>query len=165
MRKPTKPPPRSSSGRAFSYKAMTQINVNVPHDLHPASKELVQHFAAAIADKLRQAEVKYGYRDGWKTEPWEIECRSQLYRHADKGDPCDVAIYAAFCWARGWTTRAGGILKLVWNFETERLRRKIETIATYPDEDNEWDGRDRFHECREIAREALKEEVGSTESK
>lgn len=94
--------------------AAREVVVPVPQSLHPDSKQLVQKFAAALAEKLKAAEDKYGYRDGWLTQDWEIECRADLYRHADKGDPRDVAIYAAFCWARGWSTKAGGILKLIW---------------------------------------------------
>jgi hypothetical protein len=90
------------------------VMISIPAQLHPASKQLVHDFAEAIALKLRVAEEKYGYRDGWRTEDWELDCRADLYRHADKGDPRDVAIYAAFCWARGWSTKAGGLLKLVW---------------------------------------------------
>lgn len=91
------------------------LDLELPDKLHPETQRLVQDFAKALGEKLHDAEKKYGYSVGWKTQSWEMECRSQLYRHADKGDPRDVAIYAAFCWARGWSTRAGGILKLIWN--------------------------------------------------
>lgn len=83
----------------------SQITITVDPELHPMSKFLVERFSAALAAKLRAAEEKYGYSDGWKTDDWETECRRQLYLHAEKGDPRDVAIYAAFCWARGWSTR------------------------------------------------------------
>lgn len=35
--------------------------------------------------------------------------------------------------------------------EIERLRDFINAIAHWPDEENEWDGRDRFREIREMA--------------
>lgn len=35
------------------------------------------------------------------------------------------------------------------------LVRALEWIAAKPDEDNEWDGRDKFHECRDHARATL----------
>lgn len=78
------------------------LMVAMPHDLHPDSKRLVQQFAEALAHKLKAAEEKYGYRDGWLTQDWQDECRQHLRDHIAKGDPQDVAIYAAFCWARGW---------------------------------------------------------------
>ena len=90
------------------------LDLEVPDELHPDSKRLVQDFAKAMAEKLRAAEVKYGYSNGWLSTDWEIECRAELYRHAEKGDPRDVAIYAAFCWLHKWSTKTGGILKLVW---------------------------------------------------
>ena len=80
------------------------IEVSVPVDLHPATKSLVQMFAAAMASKLREAEEKYGYSDGWRTQDWEDECRQHMLDHMNKGDPRDVAIYAAFMWRRGWST-------------------------------------------------------------
>ena len=81
-----------------------RISVEIPAELHPETAKLVQMFAAALADKLHTAEKKYGYTDGWRTDDWEAECRARLLEHLQKGDPRDVAIYAAFMWARGWST-------------------------------------------------------------
>jgi len=67
-------------------------------DLNPHTKNLVVRFARAMAKKLLAAEVKYGYTDGWRTEDWMDECRAQLRKHIDKGDPVDVANYCAFLW-------------------------------------------------------------------
>jgi hypothetical protein len=39
--------------------------------------------------------------------------------------------------------------------EREWLREALEWIAAKPDEGNEWDGVDKFHECRDHARAAL----------
>jgi len=78
----------------------------MPAALHADTQVLVQRFAAAIATKLRQAEVKYGFSNGWLTEDWENECRRQLNLHLGKGDPLDVAIYSAFMWARSWSVVA-----------------------------------------------------------
>lgn len=86
----------------------SQITVTVPPALHPASKALVQHFASAMADKLRASEEKYDYRDGWRSPEWEQECREHLRLHMDKGDPRDVAIYAAFMWHHNWSTKSSG---------------------------------------------------------
>jgi hypothetical protein len=74
----------------------------VPPELHPDSKQLVQLFAEELARKLRSAEGKYGYADGWLHQDWEAECREHLVQHLKKGDPRDVAIYCAFMWAHGW---------------------------------------------------------------
>lgn len=74
--------------------------VTVPEHLHPDTKRLVQSFAEHLALKLRDAEIKYGHRDGWLRHDWEHECRKQFAEHMAKGDPRDVAIYCAFMWAR-----------------------------------------------------------------
>ncbi len=57
-----------------------------------------------MATKLAGALDKYGYADHWAVNAWEAECKSALLKHVQKGDPVDVAAYAAFCWSRGWTT-------------------------------------------------------------
>lgn len=75
-----------------------------PEGLHPETKKLVSEFAEAIAEKLRGAEIKYGYRDGWRTQDWREECKQHLHNHIAKGDPLDVAAYCAFMWRRGWVT-------------------------------------------------------------
>lgn len=72
--------------------------------LHPNTEKLVDDFAAALKTKLARAEKKYGYSDNWRTDNWEIDCQRELARHVQKGDPLDVAAYAAFCWARGYRT-------------------------------------------------------------
>ena len=72
--------------------------------LHPATADLVSRFMGALAEKLAIAEAKYGYSDGWSDPAWQEECRRQLHHHAAKGDPRDVAAYAAFCWHHGWST-------------------------------------------------------------
>lgn len=71
---------------------------------HHDTKSLVYGFSKALGDKLARAEIKYGYSNGWATDDWEEQCRRDLRSHVDKGDPLDVAAYAAFCWARGWST-------------------------------------------------------------
>jgi hypothetical protein len=72
--------------------------------LHPDTARLVATFADALAAKLRRAEEKYGYTNGWLTDDWEADLRRDLAIHVAKGDPLDVAIYAAFAWARGYRT-------------------------------------------------------------
>lgn len=72
--------------------------------LHPAKRDLVDHFSMALAEKLAEAEQKHGFKDGWLDPTWQDECRRQLHHHAAKGDPRDVAAYCAFCWHHGWPT-------------------------------------------------------------
>lgn len=80
------------------------IWVPMPAGLHGATRELVERLAFQLATKLRRAEQKYGYSDGWRSPDWEAECRAALHAHVAKGDPLDVAAYAAFCMHHGWST-------------------------------------------------------------
>lgn len=91
----TTPSPQPASAPA-------EGEINFP--AHQDTFRLVQSFSEALMAKLGQAEVKYGYTNGWSTEDWEAECQRQLLAHVQKGDPLDVAAYAAFCWGRGWST-------------------------------------------------------------
>lgn len=72
--------------------------------LHPATSAMVDSFALALKGKLRAAEIKYGHGDSWRADDWQDKCRADLLAHVHKGDPRDVAAYAAFCWAHGWST-------------------------------------------------------------
>jgi len=81
-----------------------QITIHVSGELHPDSALLVQKFALAMAGKLLRNQEKYGWLNEWNTRPWEDECRAGMMEHIKKGDPMDVAIYAAFMWYRGWNT-------------------------------------------------------------
>lgn len=78
--------------------------ITLPDDLHSDTANLVVDFAEALAEKLKVAQDKYGYAAGWKDTDWEAECRLNLYEHAEKGDPRDVAAYCAFMWYHGWPT-------------------------------------------------------------
>lgn len=80
------------------------VTLAFPQGLNPFTARLVHEFALALAGKLRSAETKYDYAAGWLTEDWERECRQHLLEHIAKGDPLDVAAYAAFMWRRGWST-------------------------------------------------------------
>lgn len=77
--------------------------------LHPDTEELVKSVMLALAMKLLKAQEKYGYDNDWLTADWETECRGQLLKHIEKGDPLDVIAYAAFMWKRGWTTNDSSI--------------------------------------------------------
>ena len=85
--------------------------VRIILDSHPAGQSagsgaetdaLVDRFSAALKVKLRAAEAKYGWKNGWLKSNWQVECQNGLLRHVGKGDPLDVAAYAAFCWHHGW---------------------------------------------------------------
>ena len=73
-------------------------------ELHPATADLVDRFAAELKSKLARAEAKYGYRDNWSRPDWEDELTESLAEHIQKGDPRDVAAYCAFAWHHGWST-------------------------------------------------------------
>lgn len=77
------------------------------HRASPAAQtdRLIDRFAAAVKAKLARAEAKHGWQNAWAKTDWEGECRSHLARHLLKGDPLDVAAYAAFCWHHGWPTK------------------------------------------------------------
>lgn len=86
--------------------AVETVAINVPQDLHPATVDLVQRFASAMAQKLLLSQRKYGYTDGWADPRWAGECREELIRHLSKGDPLDVANFCAFLWHHGESTAA-----------------------------------------------------------
>lgn len=90
---------------AHAKTAMLRKVMQAKDPLHPDTRRLVNEFSGALADKLAKAEQKYGYRDNWRTDDWEADCRAELIRHIEKGDPLDVAAYCAFMWRRGWRTQ------------------------------------------------------------
>lgn len=75
-----------------------------PVDLHPATTALVARFSRSLAEKLSASERKYGWSDDWTKDDWQDECQSALIKHVAKGDPLDVAAFAAFMWHHGWPT-------------------------------------------------------------
>ena len=83
---------------------LTTLTVSMPDALNPLTRRSVVEFAQAMAKKMREAEIKYGYSGGWTDPNWEAKCRAELWDHIVKGDPRDVAIYAMFMWYHGWST-------------------------------------------------------------
>lgn len=77
---------------------MSALTIFIPDELHHDTAALVGGFATALAEKLRAAEVKYGYSNLWADKGWMDECRAKLIQHVHKGDPRDVAAYCAFLW-------------------------------------------------------------------
>ena len=82
----------------------SEYTIALPINLNAKTKELVCYFAEALAEKLRRAEEKYGYNDGWRSGDWMDECRAKLREHLEKGDPRDVAAYCAFLYYHGEST-------------------------------------------------------------
>ena len=74
-----------------------------------AIDDLVDRFAVALRAKLRAAEAKRGWEGAWAIPDWEEGCQADLLHHVGKGDPVDVAAYAAFCWHHGWPTSAPAV--------------------------------------------------------
>ena len=79
--------------------------IMIPNKLHPDTAKLVAEFATALANKLMRSQEKYEYAAEWKHDDWEDECADRLIEHVQKGDPLDVAAYAAFMWHHHWKTR------------------------------------------------------------
>tara|TARA_R100001143_G_scaffold58421_2_gene56291 strand:+ start:4125 stop:4733 length:609 start_codon:yes stop_codon:yes gene_type:complete len=72
--------------------------------LHPVTADLVDRFASALKDKLHASQIKYGWQDDWTADDWQERCQTSLLEHLVKGDPRDVAAFAAFMWHHGWPT-------------------------------------------------------------
>lgn len=69
---------------------------------------MLRRFMAALLNKAQAAGEKYGYRDNWLHDDWEEDLRRDIRAHVEKGDPVDVALYAAFAWAREYSLAAPG---------------------------------------------------------
>ncbi|AWJ85135.1 hypothetical protein TSH58p_17370 [Azospirillum sp. TSH58] len=92
-----------STARAVAPAPLPLGYIPMPDGLHSDTAKLVCAFAEALAAKLRLAEAKYGYSDGWRRDAWRDELVSKLVEHVHKGDPRDVAAYCAFAWFHGWS--------------------------------------------------------------
>lgn len=79
---------------------MKKLSIDVPDNLHPTTANAVQWFATAMAEKLSQAQDKYGYTDDWYRADI-TDLQQDLQNHFEKGDPIDVANFCMFLWARG----------------------------------------------------------------
>lgn len=77
---------------------MRVSSIYVPDELNQSTAELATGFITNLLVKLRQAEQKYGFTDTWTSPDWMEECRMELRKHLEKGDPLDVAVYAMFLW-------------------------------------------------------------------
>lgn len=89
---------------SYILNSLGRIEMTPLAPLHPKTAKLVKDFSKALAKKLHAAQIKYGHTDGWSKKDWMDECRAALVSHIKKGDPLDVAAYAAFLWFHGETT-------------------------------------------------------------
>jgi len=88
------------------HAAKVDVDAVLQARAHDPLADLVSRFSAALLEKLRAAEAKYGYKNDWLRSDWEAKCQKHLAQHLIKGDPRDVAAYAAFCWHHDWPTTA-----------------------------------------------------------
>jgi hypothetical protein len=101
---------REDTAKEAAHEALASITFDQLHAVHEVLSDvndeeakLVQRFAAALLAKLRASEAKYGWQRAWMKEDWREELSPLLLKHVGKGDPVDVAAYAAFAWHHGWT--------------------------------------------------------------
>ncbi|RJF81670.1 hypothetical protein D3877_16235 [Azospirillum cavernae] len=99
----------------------------IPEGLHHNTATLVRDFAEAMAKKLRASEIKYGWTANWMRRDWRAELAVELLRHVHKGDPIDVAAYAAFAWFHGWSVAPVAA--------SATYGGQVATVIPYTDED------------------------------
>lgn len=90
--------------------------------------DLVQRFSEALETKLRASEEKYAFNHRWQRDGWREELIEDLLFHISKGDPLDVASYAAFAWDHQWSLaekRHVYVLTEHEIFPTERFSGKL----------------------------------------
>lgn len=96
-------PSDPASMPALTAPVVYRVGFTIPEGLHPNTATLVRDFAEAMAKKLRASEIKHGWTANWMRKDWRDELAAELLRHVHKGDPIDVAAYAAFAWFHGWS--------------------------------------------------------------
>jgi hypothetical protein len=107
----------------------TFVRENMPRlreaalELRTPTEKLVDRFAAALKEKLRAAEQKYGFSNDWMKDDWRGELIAKLLSHVQKGDPRDVAAYCAFAWHHEWSITPP-------QAEPRRAIRELKLIAT-----------------------------------
>lgn len=104
------------------------VEVRVPGDLHPDTRDLVRRFAEALAKKLRASELKYGYSNGWKDPGCVEELRGKLAEHVTKGDPVDVAAFCAMLWHHGEHCRPKTTLQEELTEDAPRLKELTDRL-------------------------------------
>lgn len=90
------------TGKLHAFEITVPIDAPAGHSL---TDYLIDRFATALKAKLHRTREKYGYQDEPWAKPSLVDAmREDLYRHLEKGDPLDVAAYAAFLWFHGAST-------------------------------------------------------------
>ncbi|WP_376959678.1 hypothetical protein ABNQ39_07145 [Azospirillum sp. A26] len=115
-----------------------RVGFIIPEGLHPRTATLVRDFAEAMAKKLRASEVKHGWTANWMRKDWQGELAAELLRHVHKGDPIDVAAYAAFAWFHGWSVAPTSPTARITE-EFCQVIREMVGVATGEDADPEFD--------------------------
>jgi hypothetical protein len=72
--------------------------------LRPKEAKMFRDFGRALRKKFLAK--KDAGKSGWDAPDWMEECREQLAAHLIKGDPLDVALFAAFLHYHGERTNA-----------------------------------------------------------
>ena len=71
-------------------------------------KAMLRKFHDDLLDKLLAARVKSGFKndagEAWEKKDWSKKLTVDLLKHIAKGDPLDVAAYAAFAHHHRWQT-------------------------------------------------------------
>ena len=65
---------------------------------------LMIRFFLAVFHKMRLAERKHQWKGTWRKSTTQQSTAQHLAEHSHKGDPRDVAIFAAFAWYHRWST-------------------------------------------------------------
>lgn len=94
---------RLKDAKNYCDKNFDEPKVN-GNELHPDTENLLKVCFEELRLKLIKNQEKYGYSNEWLTLDWEQECREEMMKHIQKGDPRDVAIYTMFMIYRGWAT-------------------------------------------------------------
>lgn len=106
---------------------------NLPPNLHPVTRALVLKFTNALAQKLYDAQVKFGYGTNFTNKTWMDECRGLLRIAVEKGDPKDVAAYSMFLWHHGESTNGRYWLKTGlladWNIVPRRITETMQSAG------------------------------------
>lgn len=97
-----------------------KVEIDIPDGLRPETVRLVTGFATAMAAKLMVTQVKRANEEDildrreWdQVGPWEYELNRCLVAAVGKGDPIDVAAYAAFAWGLKYRTSLRSVLAML----------------------------------------------------
>lgn len=93
------------------HESMAAYHIGLPGDLLTTSTALVLDTANLMGQKLMAKQEEFG--DSWRQVDWQHDgrrvegeslCRHYMFQHMLKGDPVDVANFAAFLAYHGWSS-------------------------------------------------------------